>query len=160
MPESFERESEENYNGPVNAEGRAVFGKRNAETVIEARKRRLYRHLNNGLSLRANVYAHADRESVSISTAWRDAKAVQDWYKEDFEAERETMVARLTTLRWRAIEGAIRSKNWQSAASLMDSLSRTCGDGQEIALAEHSPTLKITVEAPGAANEKAAPEDG
>ena len=81
---------------------------------------------------------------------------MQDWYKEDFEAERETMVARLTSLRWRAIEGAIRSKNWQSAASLMDSLSRTCGDGQEIALAEHAPQLRITVEQPGANNKKPA----
>ena len=29
VPESFERESEENYTGPVNAEGKSVYGKRN-----------------------------------------------------------------------------------------------------------------------------------
>ena len=147
MPESFERESDENYKGPVNSDGKAVYGHRNAEVVIEARRRRLYRHLNNGLSMRANVYAHAERESISITTAWRDAKAIQDWYKEDFEQERETMVARLTMLRWRAIEGAIRSKNWQSAASLMDSLSRTCGDGTEHTQAEEV-KLNISIEPP------------
>ena len=37
MPESFERESEENYNGPVNAEGKSVYGKRNPNAVVEAR---------------------------------------------------------------------------------------------------------------------------
>ena len=130
MPESFERESTESYNGPVNSEGKAVYGHRNAEQVIEARRRRLYKHLNNGASLRANVYAHADREGVSISTAWRDSEAIKSWYVEDFAKERESVVARLTTLRFRAIEGAMKSKNWQSAASLMDSLSKTFGDGE------------------------------
>jgi hypothetical protein len=145
MAESFEREKEDDYRGPVNSDGKAVYGHRNAEVVIEARKRRLYKHLNNGLSLRQNVYAHADRESISITTAWRDAKAVQEWYKDDFAAERETMVARLTSLRWRAIEGAIRSKNWQSAASLMDSLSKTCGDGMEFVDQENI-NLNIKIE--------------
>ena len=130
MPESFERDTPENFKGPVNSDGKAVYGKRNAEQVIEARKRRLYKQLNNGLSLRQNVYAHADREGVSITTAWRDSEAVKDWYAEDFNKERETMVARLTTMRFRAIEGAMRAKNWQSAAALMDSLSRTFGDGE------------------------------
>ena len=129
MPESFEREAKEGYNGPVNSDGKAVYGHRNAEQVIEARRRRLYKHVNNGQSLRANVYAHADREGVSISTAWRDSEAIKEWYSEDFAKERDTVVARLTTLRFRAIEGAMKSKNWQSAASLMDSLSKTFGDG-------------------------------
>ena len=55
VPESFERESGENYNGPVNAEGKAVYGKRNANSVIEARQRRLYKHQQSGLTARALV---------------------------------------------------------------------------------------------------------
>ena len=160
VPESFERESEENYTGPTNAEGKSVYGHRNANQVIEARRRRLYKHMNNGMSLRQNVYAHADREGVSISTAWRDSEAIKEWYAEDFAAERETIVARLAAARWRAIDGAIRSKNWQSAASLMDSLGRAVGEGLEVEAAQHAPTLNISIEAPGANNKKAAPEDG
>jgi len=146
MPESFEREADDNYTGPRNSEGKSVYGKRNADQVIEARRRRLYRHLSNGQSLRHNVYAHAEREGVSISTAWRDSEAVKEWYVEDFDKERESMVARLTTLRFRAIEGAIRSKNWQSAAALMDSISRTVGDGTEESQAAAAPQLNITIE--------------
>ena len=33
MPESFEREAKEGYAGPVNSEGKAVYGHRNAEQV-------------------------------------------------------------------------------------------------------------------------------
>ena len=78
MPESFERESDESYNGPVNAEGKAVYGKRNANSVIEARQRRLYKHQQSGLTARALVYEHADRESISITTAWRDWDHLMD----------------------------------------------------------------------------------
>jgi hypothetical protein len=145
MAESFEREAAENYTGPRNAEGKSVYGHKNADVVIEARRRRLYKHINNGASLRANVYAHADREGVSISTGWRDAEAIKEWYTEDFEKERETVVARLTTLRFRAIEGAMKSKNWQSAASLMDSLSRTFGDG-EAGTTSQDVKLNISIE--------------
>jgi len=148
MPESFERDTPENFNGPVNAEGKAVYGKRNAEQVIEARRRRLYRHLNNGNSLRQNVYAHADRESVSLTTAWRDSEAVKDWFKEDIEKERASIVARITAMRFACIAGAMKSKNWQSAASLMDSLSNTFETDNESASA--APNLSISIEAPGA----------
>ena len=77
MPESFERESEENYTGPVNAEGKAVYGKRNPNSVIEARQRRLYKHQQSGLTPRALVYEHCDRESISLSTGWKDWEVVK-----------------------------------------------------------------------------------
>ncbi len=125
MPESFERDTPKDFKGPVNSEGKAVYGKRNAEQVIEARRRRFYKHLNNGQSLRQNVYQHADREGISITTAWRDSEAVKLWFKEDIEKERETIVARITAMRFRAIEGAIKSKNWQSAASLMEGIEKS-----------------------------------
>ena len=125
MAESFERESKAGYKGPVNSEGKSVFGHRNPEQVIEARRRRLYRHLSSGKSLRQNVYEHAERESVSLTTAWRDSEAIKEWYKEDIEKERSSIVARITAMRFQCIAGAIKSKNWQSAASLMDSLSNT-----------------------------------
>ena len=146
MPESFERESEENYNGPVNAEGKSVYGKRNPNAVIEARQRRLYKHQQSGLTARALVYEHADRESVSITTAWRDWEAVQKWNAEDFSAERETMVARLSSMRFRAIQMALKKGQLQTAAHLMDSLGRAVGEGLEIEQASHAPTLNINIE--------------
>lgn len=150
MPESFERESEENYNGPVNAEGKSVYGKRNPNAVIEARQRRLYRHQQSGLTARALVYEHAARESVSITTAWRDWEAVQKWNTEDFAQERETMVARLASMRFRAIQMALKKSQLQTAAHLMDSLGRAVGEGSLEQDAAASPNLSISIEAPGA----------
>ena len=150
MPESFERESQENYTGPVNAEGKSVYGKRNPNSVIEARQRRLYRHQQGGLTPRALVYEHADRESVSVSTAWKDWEAVQKWNTEDFSSERETMVARLSSMRFRAIQMALKKGQLQTAAHLMDSLGRAVGEGLEVEAAQHAPNLSISIEAPGA----------
>ena len=150
MPESFERESEENYNGPVNADGKSVYGKRNPNTVIEARQRRLYRHQQSGLTARALVYEHADRESVSLTTAWRDWEAVQKWNTEDFSTERDTMVARLSSMRFRAIQMALKKGQLQTAAHLMDSLGRAVGEGSVEQDAAAAPNLSISIEAPGA----------
>ena len=150
MPESFERESGENYAGPVNAEGKSVYGKRNPNAVIEARQRRLYRHQQSGLTARALVYEHSARESVSVATAWRDWEAVQKWNTEDFAQERETMVARLASMRFRAIQMALKKSQLQTAAHLMDSLGRAVGEGSLEQDAAASPNLSISIEAPGA----------
>ena len=155
VPESFERESEENYTGPVNAEGKAVYGKRNPNSVIEARQRRLYKAQQSGLTARALVYEHADRESIALTTAWRDWSVVSEWNKEDFATERDGMVARLAALRFRAIQMALKHKNFQTAAHLMDSLGRSVGEGLEIEQAQHAPQLNISIETPGANNKKA-----
>ena len=87
-----------------------------------------------------------DRESVSITTAWRDWEAVQKWNAEDFSAERETMVARLSSMRFRAIQMALKKGQLQTAAHLMDSLGRAVGEGLEIEQASHAPTLNINIE--------------
>ena len=113
-------------------------------SVIEARQRRLYKHQQSGLTARALVYEHAD--------------AVKDWNTEDFSKERETMVARLASMRFRAIQMALKHKNFQTAAHLMDSLGRAVGEGLEVEQAQHAPQLNISIEAPGA-DIKKAPED-
>ena len=145
MPESFERESGKDYKGPVNAEGKSVYGKRNPNAVIEARQRRLYKHQQSGLTARALVYEHADRESIAINTAWKDWAQVQRWNAEDFSAERETMVARLSSMRFRAIQMALKKGQLQTAAHLMDSLGRAVGEGTEFTAAEEI-NLKIEIE--------------
>ena len=68
------------------------------------------------------------------------------------------MVARLASMRFRAIQMALKHKNFQTAAHLMDSLGRAVGEGLEVEQAQHAPQLNISIEAPGAGIKKA-PED-
>ena len=146
MPESFERESEENYNGPKNAEGKSVYGKRNPNAVIEARQRRLYRHQQSGLTARQLVYEHADRESVSITTAWRDWEAVQKWNQEDWGLERETMVARLASLRFKAINQAMKKGQLMVAAQLMAQLGACVQETESLVAGDDAVNLNISIE--------------
>ena len=150
MPESFERESSENYDGPVNSEGKSVYGKRNPNAVIEARQRRLYRHQQSGLTARALVYEHAERESVAVNTAWKDWAQVQRWNAEDFSKERDTMVARLSSMRFRAIQMALKKGQLQTAAHLMDSLGRAVGEGLDVERQAEEVKLNISIEQPPA----------
>ena len=145
MAESFEREVAKGYNGPVNSEGKAVYGKRNPESVIEARQRRLYRQQQSGLSARALVYDHADRESIAVTTAWRDWDAVNKWNAEDFAKDRQDLVARLNAMRFRAINMALKKGQLQSAAQMMDSLGKAVGEGTEFTAAEEV-KLNISIE--------------
>ena len=118
------------------------------------RCRRMYRAQQDGLTCRALVYEHMSRESVSESTAWRDWEQVREWNNEDFSKERESMVSRLASLRFKAIERAMRKGQLQTAAHLMDSLGRSVGEGLEIEQAQHAPQLNISIESPGANNRK------
>jgi len=101
VPESFSREVPEGSNAPK------VYGKRNPNSVIEARQRRLYRRQLEGLPCRQLVIEHADRESISMATAWRDWEAVSTMNEEDFSLERATLISRLQNMRMRAIHAAM-----------------------------------------------------
>lgn len=154
MPDSFERESSPDYKGPTNSEGKSVYGKRNPDEVIRQRQHRLYVRQAEGLTPRQLVTEHASRESVSLSTAWKDWKAVNTWVEEDFASEREQMVSRLTTARWKLFNKSMSKGHYQTAASVLDSLSKTCRDGEIEEAAQHAPTLNISIEQPGANNKK------
>ena len=141
MPESFSREVPEGSNAP------RVYGKRNPQSVIEARQSRLYRRQLDGLPARQLVLDHADRESVSEKTAWNDWKQVQEWNSSDFEGERATLVSRLQNMRMRAIEKAIRKGQLSSAAMMMDSLGKVLQESEnEVSIS--APNLTIKVEKP------------
>ena len=146
MPESFERESEENYKGPMNAEGKAVYGKRNPNAVVEARQRRLYKHQQSGLTARALVYEHADRESVSLSTAWKDWDVVKHWNDEDWGKDRDTVVARLASMRLRAINLALKKGQLQTAAMLMQQLGACVNETEALTGNEDAVKLNIQIE--------------
>ena len=142
MPESFSREVPEGSKAP------AVYGKRNPQSVIEARQRRLYRRQLEGLPARHLVIDHADRENVSEATAWKDWKAVQTWNEEDFALEKPKLLSRLQAMRLRAIDKALRKGQLQSAAQMMDALGRVIGEAAPETLALEAPNLTIKVEKP------------
>ena len=78
-----------------------------------------------------------------------DWAAVKAWNEEDFSKERDSMVARLSSMRMRAIQMALKKGQLQTAAHLMDSLGRAVGEGLEVEAAQHAPNLSISIEAPG-----------
>ena len=88
---------------------------------------------------------HASRESISLSSSWRDWKAVNTWNEQDFQEERAEMVSRLTAARWRLFNKSFSKGHYQTAASVLDGLSKTCGDGTEFSVAEEV-KLNISIE--------------
>lgn len=152
MPESFERgDAKPGFKGPTNSEGKMVYGKRNPEEAITQRQHRLYLRQMDGLTPRQLVIEHCSRESVSKATGWKDWKAVQKWNETDFQGERAEMVSRLTAARWRLFNKSVSKGHFQTAAAVLDSLSKTCGDGDPLLdAAALAPNLSISIEAPGA----------
>ena len=121
------------------------YGKRNPDAVIEERRKRLYRRQLTGLPCRQLVLDHASRESIAEATAWRDWKEVQKWNQDDWSQERETILARLNGMRFRAVEQALRKNQLTSAAQLMDAIGRAAGEGQQ-AIELNMPSISIKIE--------------
>ena len=147
MPESFEAgDAKPGYKGPVNSEGKMVYGKRNPEDVIKQRQHRLYIRQLDGLTPRQLVTEHASRESISLKTGWSDWKAVQTWNEEDFAKDRDQMVSRLTSARWRLFNRSMSKGHFQTAASVLDSLSKTVRDGEADGASQADVKLNISIE--------------
>ena len=122
------------------------YGVRNPNALIEQRQQRLYRRQLDGLSARQLVLEHADREGVSVATAWRDWEAVNKWNSEDWERDRANMLARLQTMRAKLFNAAIRKGQLQTAAQVLDSLGKVVNESGVEAAAAAAPQLTITVE--------------
>lgn len=111
----------------------------------EKRCRRLYRKQESGLSCRSLVFEHMEAEGISLATAWRDWDQCKTWNAEDFTNNRESLVARLHAMRFRAINMALKKGQMQSAAQMMDSLGKAVGEGTEFTAAEEV-KLNISIE--------------
>ena len=95
------------------------------------------------------VLDHADRESIAVTTAWRDWEAVSRWNEQDFEGERATLVSRLQNMRMRAIEKAIRKGQLSSAAMMMDSLGKVLNESEsDVTISAPNLSIKIEQNAP------------
>jgi hypothetical protein len=118
---------------------------RRSNNAKEDRVRRLYRRQLEGLSARALVYEHVEREQVSINTAWRDWAEVKLLVDEDWKADRENMLARLQHMRTKLFNQAIKKGQLQTASQVLDSIGRVIGESTEIVNIQ-APDLTIKIQ--------------
>ena len=130
---------------PVKKENRP-YGKRNPNALVEERCRRLYKRQLEGLPTRHLVYDHASRESISLSTAWRDWEVVKEQNRDDWNLDRESIVSRIQGMRLRVINAAIRKGQLQTATQALKDLGAVVGEVAPEQQAMLAPILNITVE--------------
>ena len=124
---------------------RRTVGNKSPRLVVEARQQRLYRRQLEGLPARQLVLDHASKEGVSTTTAWTDWKQVNAWNNEDWQKDRDNMLARLQAARLRLYEKAIRKGQLQTAAQVLDSIGKVIGESVEH-VSIQAPELSIKVE--------------
>jgi len=122
------------------------YGKRNPNALVEERCRRLYKRQLEGLPTRHLVYDHASRESISLSTAWRDWEIVKQLNKDDWNIDRESIVSRIQGMRLRVINQAIRKGQLQTATQALKDLGAVVGEVAPEQQATLAPVLNIMVE--------------
>ena len=132
-----------------NFDDRSVPKKRNPgrspDLVIEQRRQRLYKRQLDGLPTRHLVFEHASREGVCVKTAWNDWKEVSKWNDEDWQKDRENMIARLQAMRVRLFDKAVKKGQFQTAAQILDSLGKVVGESVET-VNINAPELAIRIE--------------
>ena len=132
-----------------NFDDRSVPKKRNPgrapEMVIEQRRQRLYKRQLEGLPARHLVLEHSSREGVCVKTAWNDWKEGSKWNDEDWQKDRENMIARLQAMRVRLFDKAVKKGQFQTAAQILDSLGKVVGESVET-VNINAPELAIRIE--------------
>ncbi len=132
-----------------NFDDRSVPRKRNPgrspDMVIEQRRQRLYKRQLDGLPARHLVLEHSSREGVCVKTAWNDWKEVTKWNDEDWQKDRENMIARLQAMRVRLFDKAVKKGQFQTAAQILDSLGKVVGESVET-VNINAPELAIRIE--------------
>ena len=118
---------------------------RSPDMVIEQRRQRLYKRQLDGLPTRHLVLEHSSREGVCVKTAWNDWKEVTKWNEEDWQKDRENMIARLQAMRVRLFDKAVKKGQFQTAAQILDSLGKVVGESVET-VNINAPELAIRIE--------------
>jgi len=122
------------------------YGKRNPSALIEERCRRLYRRQLDGLPARHLVYEHASKESISLSTAWRDWEVVREQNTKDWNIDRESILSRIQAMRLRVINAAIKKGQLQTAIMALKDIGAVVNETGIEQAAMLAPILNITVE--------------
>jgi hypothetical protein len=130
---------------PVKKENRP-YGKRNPNALVEERCRRLYTRQLDGLPVRHLVYAHASKESISLSTAWRDWEVVREQNTKDWNIDRESILSRIQAMRLRVVHAAIKKGQLQTAAQILKDIGAVVGEVAPENAAMLAPILNIMVE--------------
>ena len=130
---------------PVKKQNRP-YGRRNPNAMIEERCRRLYTRQLEGMSARHLVYNHAAKESISLSTAWRDWEVVREQNTKDWNIDRESILSRIQAMRLRVINAAIKKGQLQTAAMCLKDLGAVVNETGIEQQALLAPILNITVE--------------
>ena len=112
---------------------------------ILARKQRLYRRQSEGMPARQLVIDHAQREGITERTGWDDWKQIREWNQEDWAVERESVISRIQTMRFRAIDKAMRKGQLQTVQTLLADLGKVVGEAEEV-INIKAPELSIRVE--------------
>ena len=132
-----------------NFDDRSVPKKRNPgrspDMVIEQRRQRLYKRQLEGLTTRHLVLEHSAKEGVCVKAAWNDWKEVSKWNDEDWQKDRENMIARLQAMRVRLFDKAVKKGQFQTAAQILDSLGKVVGESVET-VNINAPELAIRIE--------------
>ena len=132
-----------------NFDDRSVPKKRNPgrspDMVVEQRRQRLYKRQLEGLTTRHLVLEHSSKEGVCVKTAWNDWKEVSKWNDEDWQKDRENMIARLQAMTVRLFDKAVKKGQFQTAAQILDSLGKVVGESVET-VNINAPELAIRIE--------------
>ena len=120
-------------------------GPPNPKDVVLKRRQRLYRKQTDGLPARALVLEHASTEGIGVSTAWDDWNQVKQWNDEDWQSDRENMIARIQAMRLRAVNKAMRKGQFQTVQTLLADLGKVVGESVET-INIQAPELSIKVE--------------
>jgi hypothetical protein len=155
--EEEEAEAEAETPAPVEKVNKP-YARRNPNAMIEDRCRRLYKRQLDGLPIRHLVYDHASRESISLSTAWRDWEVVKQQNTKDWNIDRESILSRIQAMRLRVINAAIRKGQLQTAAMCLKDLGAVVNETGIEQQALLAPILNITVEESRPKNLSSGPE--
>ena len=121
-------------------------GARNPDEVVENRCKRLFQKQLSGLPARQLVLAHADEESISEATAWRDWNKVTEWNEAGWNEERDTILSRIQAMRMKLINQAMKKGQLQTAMMGLKDLQETLlGDTNN---GESMVKLNINIESP------------
>ena len=112
---------------------------------ILARRQRLYRKQIEGLPARQLVIDHALKENVTERTGWDDWEQVKKWNDEDWTKDRDNMIARIQTIRLRAIDKAMRKGQFMVVQGLLADLGKVVGESVET-INIQAPELSIKID--------------